>query len=237
MKLAAFLRHFGIPDAWVSMSTDFLFFFPLLWSSSLQIFVLRPRFLPQGIRARVPIVRCTDPIGEGELDITVNNRLGAIKSILFREYVLFDDRVWPLVVIVKEWAKNRGLCDAHFGGLNSYGFTLLVIAFLQCVVQPPVLPNLLKLTTPVDPLERNSICEKDAVYGHQEGKNFLAERNTESVAQLLWRFFDYYGNCHDFRNDVVCVRFGKITPISTMAGYVDHELSNSQLLFFIWAKP
>ena len=42
-----------------------------------------------------------------------------------------DERVRPLIVIVKKWASGRGINDASQGTLSSYSLVLMVIHFLQ----------------------------------------------------------------------------------------------------------
>jgi DNA polymerase sigma len=43
--------------------------------------------------------------------------------------------------VVKHWANSRDLNDASQGTLNSFGWALLVIQYLQ-MLQPPILPSL-----------------------------------------------------------------------------------------------
>ena len=40
-------------------------------------------------------------------------------------------RLRPLVIIVKSWAKARGISNAPCGFLNSFGYSMLVIYYLQ----------------------------------------------------------------------------------------------------------
>lgn len=68
---------------------------------------------------------------------------------LSQVYSCLDARVRPLVVVIKQWAKRRGVADASNGTLSAYAWANLVIFFLQ---QPlfktasggrlqPILPN------------------------------------------------------------------------------------------------
>ena len=53
------------------------------------------------------------------------------KSIkVVREYILKDERVRPLVLIIKKLLQKEGLNLSYKGGLGSYSVTLMVIAFL-----------------------------------------------------------------------------------------------------------
>jgi DNA polymerase sigma len=42
-----------------------------------------------------------------------------------------DDRFRRLCLLVKWWAKTRGINDASTGTMNSYAYSLLVLFFLQ----------------------------------------------------------------------------------------------------------
>lgn len=66
-----------------------------------------------------------------------------LKILLTR--LIGDWRVRPLVVVVKMWAKRHDINSARYNTLSSYGLCLMVINFLQCGVQPPVLPCLQEL--------------------------------------------------------------------------------------------
>jgi DNA polymerase sigma len=41
------------------------------------------------------------------------------------------DRLRPLVILAKSWAKARGISNAPCGFLNSFGYSMLVIYYLQ----------------------------------------------------------------------------------------------------------
>lgn len=48
-------------------------------------------------------------------------------------HVISDDwRVRPLVSVVKEWAKRKGINDANKSSFTSYSLVLMVIHYLQC---------------------------------------------------------------------------------------------------------
>jgi len=48
-------------------------------------------------------------------------------------------------MVVKEWAKRRGINNASRSTFTSYSLVLMVIHYLQCGADPPVLPSLQKL--------------------------------------------------------------------------------------------
>merc|ERR1719277_329345 len=55
-----------------------------------------------------------------------------------------DPRTKALILLVKRWAKDRGVCHAAKGHLSPYAWTLMVIYFLQVGVEDegPLLPPL-----------------------------------------------------------------------------------------------
>ena len=91
--------------------------------------------------ARVPILK-TKHLSTGvELDLCVNQLLPLQNTSLLRTYVDCDDRVRPLALFIKYWAKARGVNDSSNGTLSSYAWVMMVVFFLQRHTAP-VLPNL-----------------------------------------------------------------------------------------------
>jgi DNA polymerase sigma len=62
-------------------------------------------------------------------DVEIN----AAKTSLLRTYCEQDPRAGPFLQLVKCWAKHRQVCDASMGFLNSFGWCLLAINFLQMI--------------------------------------------------------------------------------------------------------
>ncbi|ORX83019.1 Nucleotidyltransferase, partial [Anaeromyces robustus] len=61
------------------------------------------------VRAVIPICKFTDPKTGFNCDISVNNRIPIYNSELIRCYMDLDARVRDIIMIVKEWAKRRGI--------------------------------------------------------------------------------------------------------------------------------
>ena len=62
--------------------------------------------------AKVPIVKLWDPELQVACDLNVNNPIALENTALIRSYVDIDERVRPLAMIIKHWAKRRILNDA-----------------------------------------------------------------------------------------------------------------------------
>ncbi|KAK0406985.1 hypothetical protein QR680_018930 [Steinernema hermaphroditum] len=163
------------------------------------------------IQATVPIIRLAlnDMYNDLDVDITCNSTNVFYTNHLVQHYVLFDDRVRPLVMAVKSWGRKVDVLDSQHGKLNSFTLTMMVIHFLQCVVSPPILPNLCALFPSVFqaekvPLHRFPLYHDNCI---PNLKKRLAQ-NHLSVAELLLGFLIYYA---DFQFDLhaIYVRLGK----------------------------
>ncbi|KJH49631.1 nucleotidyltransferase domain protein [Dictyocaulus viviparus] len=110
------------------------------------------------VEAKVPILKIKF---QGGLSIDLSCCVamfisGVLNSYLIRGFTLWDAKVAPLCVLIKEWARCHGIKNSTNGGFNSYALVLLIIHFLQCVANPPILPNLPKLFPKMYGLEVDS---------------------------------------------------------------------------------
>eukprot|EP00392_Amoebophrya_sp_AT5.2_P013358 g13476.t1 len=160
---------------------------------------------PQVIHARIPLVKMKDMhikdfgIHETEdadlmqeeaqaplrynIDISFNNVLGYENSKLLRAYSTCKT-CQDLGMLVKAWAKRRGLIDAQNGLLSSYAYMLLVIFFLQ---RKGILPNLQKQVPPEAHVRENFLygCHDvtfDRTWLHEDYRK--NQRNQKSIAEV-----------------------------------------------------
>lgn len=91
------------------------------------------------LTALVPIIKCVDNKSGILVDIAHLAPNSIVNADHIRQYIQIDIRVRPLLLAVKYWAKQRGINEAAKGTLNSFGYCLMLIQYLQ-VVNPPVLP-------------------------------------------------------------------------------------------------
>lgn len=157
-------------------------------------------------RARVPIVKLMDPTTGISCDICVNNLLAVINTKLLRDYSKIDVRLRQLAFIIKHWAKSRGVNETYQGTLSSYAYVLMCIHFLQ-MRTPSILPCLQEMEATykinVDNVECCYFDQVDKLEG-------FGARNGESIAQLVWAFFNYWAHSHDYANDVISIRSGSL---------------------------
>ena len=70
------------------------------------------------VQAKVRIVKVWDPEFKLSADLNVNNTLALENTRMIKLYVQLDERVRPLVMIIKHWTKQRLLNDAGKHGLT-----------------------------------------------------------------------------------------------------------------------
>ena len=104
-------------------------------------------FLPLGLRCTRRVFRATVPIiklegGVGRLavafDLSVNNVLAIQNSDLLKHYSHADERVHPLVMLVKSWAKLHGklvtVCLTQLCLRVTSGCLNVYVCLLVCVI-------------------------------------------------------------------------------------------------------
>jgi len=163
--------------------------------------------------ARKPLVTFEDVEGDlGEIDVTINNRLPLYNTELLRSYSQINDRVRPLVLLVKTWAKNHNVCGAGAGNLSSYTWTIMVIYFLQLVDGVPSLQALA--------LERRMVSDIDYWgFRHEFEATFLSVDDYWStcgdgnrkglgvgVGELLYGFFRFLSREYIWGKEVMSIR-------------------------------
>jgi DNA polymerase sigma len=155
--------------------------------------------------ARMPVAKMVEGSTGVACDVCVNNFLAVFNTRLLRDYAAVDPRLRPLGYAVKHWAKRRRVNEPYTGTLSSYCYILMCIHLLQ-TRSPPVLPCLQSMTPhtftrDVDGLRCGYYDDTKALQG-------WGARNTQSLAQLLADFFDYWAHGHDYGGSVASVRVG-----------------------------
>ncbi|KUI68399.1 Poly(A) RNA polymerase protein cid1 [Cytospora mali] len=164
-----------------------------------------------------------------QCDINFSAQLALQNTHLLRCYSLTDDRVRPLVLFVKHWAKVRGINTPYRGTLSSYGYVLMVLHYLVNVARPFVCPNLQLMAPPVDPdltpeqIANTVNCQgRDIRFWRDENQiasmaqQGMLNQNKDSIGYLLRGFFEYYaqsnmmstghGRGFDWGRDVISLR-------------------------------
>ncbi|XP_043486716.1 poly(A) RNA polymerase gld-2 homolog A-like isoform X1 [Polistes fuscatus] len=159
------------------------------------------------IQAKVPILKFHDAMQNLDVDLNCNNAVGIRNTHLLYCYSQIDWRVRPLVLIVKLWAQSQNINDAKNMTISSYSLVLMVIHFLQCGVNPPVLPCLHSLYVgkfgPHTDIHSIDINEKLNI-----PHSWFCPTNRQPLGELLVEFFRYYVT-FDFSQYAISVRLAR----------------------------
>lgn len=159
------------------------------------------------IVAKVPILKFTDKQYGIQVDFNINNDVGIWNTHLIKSYCQLDWRVQPLVLVIKKWAQDCNINNAKEMTLSSYSLVLMIIHYLQCGCEPPVLPCLQKMyPRRFVPGYHWKWCDFRDSLPHYESKN------SDSLGKLLVGFFEYFSNSFNFERDVMSVRLGCKLP-------------------------
>lgn len=149
------------------------------------------------------------------IDFSVNSITPFYTAALLTECGQMEPRAKTLILLVKRWAKDRGICHSAKGHLSPYLWSLLVMYFLQVgvVEEGPLLPKLeaFKVSSHlITPSEANSLkspAETEGPFPAPSGST-----SSLSVAQLFSKFVQFYGQRFNWRNEAISIRRGKRAP-------------------------
>jgi hypothetical protein len=179
-------------------------------------------------RSRVPVIKgkmyARNPYTEDEslaFDLCFLNDIAVVNSSLLREYSLFHNNVRMLMLSVKSFAKFHNVSSAADGTLSSYSWLNMVVFYLQCIGNLPVLqcPMMIKehgqQFDPSDPWHFINGLEtfyltKDVVVSKNRWKR-SSHANHENVGVLLYGFFNFYSCVFPDETVAPSIRFGKIS--------------------------
>jgi len=134
------------------------------------------------------------------LDFSVNAVNPLHNAALMMECSQMDGRAKELILLVKRWAKDRGICHAAKGHLSPYCWCLLCIFFLQTGLEDgPLLP-------PLHGFKKASALRGQG--GAANDAETLAA-SSKTSAMLFKEFMKFYSSVFDWRNEAVSIRVGK----------------------------
>lgn len=200
------------------------------------------KFRRSAFRESVPkviVIAPATPEGKAAvpLTISVNAVTPLYLTALLTECGHMDARARDLILLVKRWAKDRGLCHTSRGYLSPYAWALLTIYFLQVFESPEesqILPPLEAfkvssgllakggssspggpLTTfkrdPADPApSAPAAAAAQALVGRVSGASVPS--SAHSTSALFAAFVQFYAQGFDWRNEAISVRLGKRAP-------------------------
>lgn len=159
------------------------------------------------LNARCPLVRFAHQSSGFQCDLTANNRVAMKTTELLYLFGEMDPRVRPLVFTVRCWARAHGITSSVPGAwITNFSLTVMVLFFLQRR-SPPILPSLDHLRDLAGPSDKCVIDGNDCTFISDFNKIQL-QRNTETLEQLLFDFFEFYST-FPFNRMSVNIRKGK----------------------------
>jgi DNA polymerase sigma len=168
--------------------------------------------------ARIPIlkIRFSSEFDRLDADLKFGSQVQRFKDEFLKFFSSLDPRVEKLLILVKNWSKNRAIGDASQQYLNSYAHSISVIYFLQNC-NPPVLP-VVEVDISVDSIQdfRMNLMARYS--------NFSSE-NRQSVSELLISYFFYWAFTFEYDNSVVSLRnrFNSLSTISSRRKRFGHH--------------
>ncbi|KAM5264461.1 poly(A) RNA polymerase GLD2 isoform 12-T12 [Ctenodactylus gundi] len=158
-----------------------------------------------------PIQTSTSPLFRGrncvEFDLNVNNIVGIRNTFLLRTYAYLENRVRPLVLVIKKWASHHAINDASRGTLSSYSLVLMALHYLQTLPEP-ILPSLQKIY----PESFSPAVQLHLVHQTPCNVHPYLSKNESSLGDLLLGFLKYYATEFDWDSQMISVREAKAIP-------------------------
>jgi len=157
----------------------------------------------RGLEPKVTLI--SPPVGQSQATMPINLSVNATSparcTAIFEACSQLDPRAQALILLVRRWAKDRGVSHAAKGHLSPYCWMLLAIYYLQVGLdeaqEGPVLPALAPLaktgSLPKKFEDVHSVCKK-------------------SAAELFKGFFQFYHQRFNWRNESVSVLLGQRLP-------------------------
>lgn len=150
-------------------------------------------------KAKTPIVKFVHSPTATSCDLSFKNALGVHNSALIRYYLSLDERLKPLLMLIKYWAKKNEISGT--GRLSHYALVMLVVFYLQ-QLSPPIVPTVYSIRS-------NSIvvdgweCSFDA-NAWSPGE----EKNTMTIPELIIGFFKFC-SIFEYGLKVICPLIGE----------------------------
>mmetsp|Transcript_42703 Transcript_42703/g.90996 ORF Transcript_42703/g.90996 Transcript_42703/m.90996 type:complete len:537 (-) Transcript_42703:95-1705(-) len=174
------------------------------------------KFRRSAFRGQEPKVTLLAPSALGvhseavPVDFSVNSTTPLYNAALLTECGQIEPRAKALILLVKRWAKDRGVCHAAKGHLSPYAWSLLTIYYLQVGVteEGALLPPLDKFALSKGLLGPPGLAAPEV--------SALPSRRTsvtgKQVGELFRDFVTFYSKTFDWRNEAISVRTGKRGP-------------------------
>jgi len=150
------------------------------------------------------------------IDFSVNAVTPLYNAALLTECGHMEYRAKALILLVRRWAKDRGICHAPKGHMTPYAWSLLAIYFLQvgACSEGSLLPALKEFAASSGLMSKSktskSTSQRDSA---KEGPATLPPASTQtgekmSIGLLFKEFIHFYHTQFDWHGEAVSVRLG-----------------------------
>jgi len=141
------------------------------------------------------------------VDFSVNSATPLHSAALLTECGHLEPRAKELILMVRRWARDRGISHAAKGHLPPYAWSLLAIYFLQTGTEDGT-----RLLPSLAGFERSAALARKAGSPIGAGQAWSPSQGPEgqkSTAALFKEFVRFYAGKFDFRNEAVSVRLAR----------------------------
>uniref|UniRef100_A0A7S1RF25 PAP-associated domain-containing protein n=1 Tax=Alexandrium catenella TaxID=2925 RepID=A0A7S1RF25_ALECA len=145
------------------------------------------------------------------VDFSVNSMTPLYNARLITECGSIDMRAKSLILLVRRWAKDRGVCHAAKGHLAPYAWTLLAIYFMQVGVEgSPILPPLqgFKMASGLT-VRRGGEPDSKKSSGKTAASAEAPVAAKVPVSELFIQFVRFYSQEINWHKEAVSVRLGR----------------------------
>ena len=143
------------------------------------------------------------------IDLNIVGYTPYLHSVLFRTYNLMDARFSMLVLCIKYIIKEIGLKtysgEASF--LNSFSWELLIKAFLQDIIRPPILPKIIENSDQEATQAKFGKLFFNIAEGGKSLKNFVNDMYNEKINIPVFdlkKAIEIYNNTIKIKNTMPC---------------------------------
>jgi len=156
------------------------------------------------------------------IDFSVNSTTPLYNMALLSESAKKEALAKPLILLVKRWAKDRGVCHGAKGHLSPYQWTLLTIYFLQVGSSSESGKGLLPAVEEFKAV--STLMDTERGPRPQDSQRQLLtipaaptaelENTSKTVGSLFKNFIKFYHETFQWQKEAICVRTGKRAPPS-----------------------
>jgi len=144
------------------------------------------------------------------VNLSVNATTPLHSAALVKESSRIDPRAPELMLLVRRWAKDRGLCHTAKNHLPPYVWSLLAIFYLQVGItsELPRLPPLTEIKTSLRSMWRSgqAVINTKVATAQHDGE---AKPASVSVGALFKDFVAFYAQRFDWSSEAVSVRLAR----------------------------